>query len=883
MTPPAPDLASRAAEALDAATADPRRARVLAGRVREEARRAGDAGARSMADQALGVAARELGEVAVAVSHLRAAVAGAERAGLGVRAAEARVSLAPTLQYAGRPLDALREADRAAGVLRGPARARLQMQRSGILVRLERFDEALALLGPAAAAFRRTGDAVWEARAHNARGIAHGHRGAHEAGDRAFRRAADLFARAGDEVAVAQMLCNRAWLAGRQGAVPTALVLHDDAEARLAALGVPLGPALVDRCEVFLAVHLAAEARATAERAAEELAAGGMASDVPEAWLKVAQAALLEGDAAGAAVVAGKAAKAFARQARPAWEAAARWIVVQARYEDGARTAAVQRAALAAADALTALGQSTTALDARLVAARIAVERRRVGEAEAVLGGIRVGARAPAALRARAWEARALVRAARGDGAGSERALRAGWRVLDDYRAGLGATELRASVSGHGEGLARLGVASALAAGRPDAVLRWAERGRAAALRLRPVRPPADGALARGLAELREVAADLVRAESRAEADRLTARLVALEESVRRHARQAAGTGDREAIPALGRLAGALGDAVLVEIVPLDGGLHALVVRDGRAELRFLGSAADADREVEHLRFALRRLATRRGSQASLAAAAAGAGAALERLELLLLAPVADLVGDRALVVSPPGRLHALPWSALPSCRGRPVSVVPSAALWLAGHEARARADRGRLRRDHALLVAGPDLPHARAEVDRLHRAYPRAMVLAGPAATAAAVGDAMARADLAHVAAHGSFRADNPLFSCLRLADGPFTVYDLEAVRPAPTLLVLSACDSGLSAVRPGDELMGLAAALLMIGTRALVASVGPVPDDTTAPLMVDFHQRLGAGATPAAALAAAGGSRRASTDPAWAAAASFVCFGAG
>jgi CHAT domain-containing protein len=35
-----------------------------------------------------------------------------------------------------------------------------------------------------------------------------------------------------------------------------------------------------------------------------------------------------------------------------------------------------------------------------------------------------------------------------------------------------------------------------------------------------------------------------------------------------------------------------------------------------------------------------------------------------------------------------------------------------------------------------------------------------------------------------AHVAAHGVFRADSPMFSSLRLADGPLTVHDLERLR---------------------------------------------------------------------------------------------------
>jgi len=113
-------------------------------------------------------------------------------------------------------------------------------------------------------------------------------------------------------------------------------------------------------------------------------------------------------------------------------------------------------------------------------------------------------------------------------------------------------------------------------------------------------------------------------------------------------------------------------------------------------------------------------------------------------------------------------------------------------------------------------------------------------------------------------------------------LADGPLTVYDLERLRRTPDTIVLSACDSGLSAVHPGDELMGLASALFALGTKTLIASVVPVPDEATRALMLAFHRALQSGSTPAAALAAARGA--VGTGPAErVAAAGFVCFGAG
>ncbi len=129
----------------------------------------------------------------------------------------------------------------------------------------------------------------------------------------------------------------------------------------------------------------------------------------------------------------------------------------------------------------------------------------------------------------------------------------------------------------------------------------------------------------------------------------------------------------------------------------------------------------------------------------------------------------------------------------------------------------------------------------------------------------------------------HGSFRSDNPLFSSLRLADGPLTVHDLERLGDVPELIVLSACESGLSAVAPGDELMGLASAFLGLGARALIGSVVPVPDEHVRPFMVSLHRRLRAGDTVSSALAETQGAWATADDDAAIAALAFICLGAG
>jgi CHAT domain-containing protein len=150
---------------------------------------------------------------------------------------------------------------------------------------------------------------------------------------------------------------------------------------------------------------------------------------------------------------------------------------------------------------------------------------------------------------------------------------------------------------------------------------------------------------------------------------------------------------------------------------------------------------------------------------------------------------------------------------------------------------------------------------------------------LTGAAATVEAALVALDGARLAHVAAHGRFRADSPLFSALDLADGPLTVHDLERLKVAPHRMVLSACESGVLAPVGADELLGLASALFALGTAGLVCSVAEVNDLATAELMVDLHAHLDRGEDPAAALLAL--RQAAEGDVVSATAAAFVSLG--
>jgi CHAT domain-containing protein len=264
------------------------------------------------------------------------------------------------------------------------------------------------------------------------------------------------------------------------------------------------------------------------------------------------------------------------------------------------------------------------------------------------------------------------------------------------------------------------------------------------------------------------------------------------------------------------------------------------------------GAAADAAREVDFARFGLNRIA--RGHLAeppeqALAALAAGG----RRLDALLLGAARDQLGDGPVIVVPPGRLNAVPWALLPSLAGRAVSVAPSARTWLRASSTRPFGT------NKTVLVSGPGLGAAGAEVRTLAAEYGGATVLGGGTATTARVLEAIDGAGLAHIAAHGVFRADSPLFSSLRLDDGPMTVHDVGRLRRAPFRLILPSCESALLAPAGADELLGLASALLPLGTAGIVASVAQVSDRAAAPLMLALHRRLRAAGAGPGALAAA------------------------
>lgn len=820
--------------------------------------------ARSYAGQALGIATREMGDVARAVRYLRAALAAAASIG-GEREADVQASLGITLACAGRSGEALRHLDAALRQVSGVTAARVRLRRGNLLQMVGHTSEAIEEHRRAARTLRAAGDTIWEARALNNLGNALIDRGDARRAEEALTRAEGLLTGAGRTFEAAMVRSNRGLVASLFGKVPEALAHYDAAEKMYADAGARPAELSEVRCAALLAVGLHADALRHGQEAVDLLRSqGASAAFRADALVRAGEAALAADNPQLARAYATEAVQLFRRQGRERGETLARIKVVRAQYASGERSRRMLRDAAALATAADR-HRVAAAVEAHLLAAQVALALGDAAAAEPhLLRAASARFRGSALNRVLGWHAAAL----RARAAGRRRvvfdACERGLEILDAYQLTLGAVEMQASTTAHGSALAEIAAREALAADDPRLLLRWTERWRATTFAIPPVRPPDDDELAVSLATLRQMTRRLNEATTDGRpTGALEREQRRVEDEVRRHVLRTSGTAaeaDAKHID-LDEILAALGETRLAEIVRFDGRLHVLVATPAGVRRHVAGTWETAVNEAEFSRFALRRLAyrtrpspaqdARRGTRREWARAVlATLEASGSRLQEQLLAAAVGELGDGPLVIVPPAALHPVPWGVLPALANRAVTVAPSALAWLRGRKIKPPDDRT------VSVVVGPGLEGGKAEAAALANRYPNAEVLTAGIATAENVLASLEGRWLAHIAAHGTFRADNPLFSSLVMEDGPLTVHDLQRLRRAPYRLVLSCCDSGVTASAGADELLGLIAALGQLGTAGVLAPVVTVNDAATVPLSLALHERLASGATASQAL---------------------------
>ncbi|WP_189081106.1 CHAT domain-containing protein [Mangrovihabitans endophyticus] len=828
---------------------DPQRFGPVAADLVRLARRAGPPEALAVALRAVAWAQRAQFNAAEAKRLLDEAAAVARRHRLSATLAEVLMTRSSVKQELGNITGARRDLDLASPLVSGPRGVELIFQRAVL-------DQNVGLLAPAADAYRVVLAAPTTGRflvaAGNNLALIEAQHGRYADALRLLDQAGRIAPRVGPSQ-VATVLQSRAWVTVHAGRLTEGLRLFEQATQAHEAAGLPLGELYVEYADALMDLRLIPEAASAARSAADEFRISGVPLMGAEAQLRVAQLALLSGDAGDAETAAGAAAQTFRRQRRPTWTARATLVRAEARLRAGAATADDLRQARRVCRRLEAQRTWSYAVDAYSITGRIAALLGRERDAVSALRhAADLARRLPVLVRMRGSVAAAMAASLTADDGAVLAHCRRGLNDLSRHRTALPSVELRALASGHGAELGQLALGVVVRNGSAMQALSWMERTRAAALLA--VEPPG-GVDPEDLEKLRGIHAEL---ETVASAERVvgtpdpvSARLKSLEDRIRRSSwrrRSPDRAVDTTLRPA--QLRDRLGSRVLVEYAVLGGTLIAVVVERRRSRLVTLGPASAVLDRMRTLFFALRRM-TQSLPESSLAAARLSADSRLAALRGLLFDPL-GLPGGAELVVVPVGHLHGIPWSALWDA---PVSLAPSAGMW-----ARTRAAAGsRPGGGPVVLVEGPNLPGASDEVRRLRGLYPDAAALVPPHSTAAEVLRRLDGADLVHLACHGWLRADNPLFSSLVLSDGPLTVQELQTSGAAPHRLVLASCQSGADVAYAGNEVVGFISSLLARGTAGVVASVAAVPDVAAVDLMHALHEQLSQGRTLAHGLHAA------------------------
>ena len=231
----------------------------------------------------------------------------------------------------------------------------------------------------------------------------------------------------------------------------------------------------------------------------------------------------------------------------------------------------------------------------------------------------------------------------------------------------------------------------------------------------------------------------------------------------------------------------------------------------------------------------------------------------LSRVASLVWDPISRHVqGISNLILLPHGPLHTLPFHALVS-NGRfiahthAVSYAPSANTWSALHNRTATAGLGTGTR--VIGVPDPAAPCIEREARAVAQVVGDRTPLIGAEATIQRVKECLTSASTVHLACHGFFLPEAPRASGLKLSDGWLTARDIASLKRTPTTVVLSGCETAATAVREGDELLGLASAFLGNTTNQLLATLWPVHDGRAADAMTSFYGISDSGPRPTAA----------------------------
>ena len=228
-----------------------------------------------------------------------------------------------------------------------------------------------------------------------------------------------------------------------------------------------------------------------------------------------------------------------------------------------------------------------------------------------------------------------------------------------------------------------------------------------------------------------------------------------------------------------------------------------------------------------------------------------------------LIAPFADRIQGRELVLVPEGSMVMVPFTALQDDSGKYLSescsirIIPS----LSTLKLILDSPENYHSRNGALIVGDPQVSHVTA-LPQLKAARQEAKEIAdllevepllGMQATKEEVLRRITDVCLVHIAAHGD--AERGEIACAPNPSSPqnptkedymLTMADVSKVRIRAKLVVLSCCHSAKGKIMKAEGVVGIARAFIASGARSVLVSLWAVDDKATKEFMIRFYGHL-------------------------------------
>jgi CHAT domain-containing protein len=765
--------------------------------------------------------------------------------------------------------------------------ARLDINLGNILYRQDRFPEALALYQRARDELMRVGQPPDVAAVLMNMLVCCTSLNEFDEAVRIYDEARRYYELHDMPLLVVQADYNIAYVHYLRGEYTRALELYRATEARSERVGDLLHRAVcdLDRSEIFLELNLSDEAAELAARALDRFDDLGMAYEAGKAVTNLAIAASEAGETDETLPLFKRARELFTEEGNQVWLAQVDFYQSLVLYRDG-RYLQAQRLCQSARELFASAGVQSKVALCELLIARLELD---AGDPKAADRACSAALKKAAELQSPILSYQAhfvlgSIREAQHQQNAAYAAFERARVSLEQLRSHLQAEDLKIAFLKDKLAVYESLVSLCLAAGsdstRQEAAFGYIEEAKSRSLadliafRASSLAPRVDSDLGDQVATLRQQINWQYRQIEREEVRR-DSRSTRRVETLRQHARtlekqlvsslNAVRTTDEEFASLQSGKAFRLDEirevlspgTILLEYYQARGQIYACVLTGKRLDVVPVASAAIVRKLLRLLQFQLSKVGFVAKRPAGQGEPRGATEAHLAELYTILVAPIRDRLEADHLVIVPHDLLHFVPFHALHDgtrflVDTFTISYAPSASVYRLCCLKAPESEGG------ALVMGVPDAraPYIAEEVQAVAKTLPKARVFLGPDATADRLHSYGPACRVVHIATHGSFRRDNPMFSSIQLGSGRFSVIDLYELRLSAELVTLSGCGTGLNAIVGGDELLGLVRGLLYAGARSVMVTLWDAHDMSTAEFMSSFYRHLQAGSGKATAM---------------------------